>query len=84
MREESGDSNRDITGLLDRGSQLSESGLWSDTLPWTADSRQNTAAVFATGGGDEGEEEFTSYGGIDVSLAHQLVTRESSRGACPS
>ena len=54
VKEEPRDSNRDIPGLLDRGSFMSGARLWSDNLPWAAESRQNMAAVFAVGGGAGG------------------------------
>ena len=63
---------------------MSEAGLlsWSHTLPCTADSRQNEAAVFTTPGEKGYIYLYPFIGGSDVRLAHQLPWKpEAGAGA---
>jgi len=69
--------DRDISGLMDVGSYMSEARSWSDTSLCVVDDGQYMAAVFALGKG-----RLPVIGGIDVRLAHWLP--ETSRGARPS
>ena len=63
-KKEPGGSDRDIGGLIDGGSYMTEARFWSDGPPSAADSKQDTAAVFPARGGRLGEErEVTSYRG---------------------
>lgn len=74
LKREPGVSNRDIKGLMDEESDVSEIRSQSDP-PSCAENREKVIAVFALG-----ETEVT--GGTDVRQAHQ-VPRESGRGVVP-
>ena len=63
------------------GDHTSEAKSWSKTPPCAVEGRQNKVAVFAVKG-REGRET-TSYRG-NRSQVGSLVTRETSRGECPS
>ena len=45
------DGRRDISGLMDGGSYMSEARSWCDTSPCVVDGRQDMAAVFILGKG---------------------------------
>ena len=72
-KKEHGVSNRDFSGLMDRGIYMSEARSWSDTP--TVDNGQDVAVVFAPGGWRWGAWRglgVTSYGGVDIRLANRL------------
>ena len=75
--EEPRAQDKDISGLMDGGSYMSEARSWSDTSLGVVDGGQDMAAVFALGKGRP-----PVIGGPDVRLAHWLP--ETSRGARPS
>ena len=49
LKKEPGVSDRDISGLVDGGSYMSEARSWSDIPPCAADGGQGMAAVFSPG-----------------------------------
>ena len=65
-KKETGDSNRNIQGLLDRG--VLHKGSWSNTPPRVADGGQDVAAVFAVWG----RRRLPCIGESDVRWVHQL------------
>ena len=50
LKKEPRVSNRDLHGLMDGGSYMSEARSWGNTPPGTADGGQDKVAVFAPGG----------------------------------
>ena len=66
LKKEPKHSDRDINGLLDRGSCTSERKALEQHPPWTADSGQDI--VFATWG----RRRLPFIGGIDIKLVNQL------------
>ena len=77
LKKEPRYSNRDINGLLDKGTYMSEAKVPGATLPlWMAGSRQATAAVFATWW----RKRLPFIGGIDVRWAHQLPGKPGAGG----
>ena len=54
LKKELRDSDPDINGSIGRETYPSEARSRSDTLPCAADSKQDTAAIFATAGVGEG------------------------------
>lgn len=64
LKKELRDSDPDINGFIGWESHPSEARSWSDTRPCVAESKQDTAAIFATAGAGE---EPTLYRGSDVS-----------------
>ena len=56
LKKEPGVSNRDISGLLDGRSYMSEARFWSDTPLCASEVRQDMLAVFATGGDWGGDQ----------------------------
>lgn len=71
LERQPGVSNRDIKGLMDEESDMSEIRSQSDSPP-CAENCEKVITVFALG-------EREAIGGTDVRQAHQ-VTRESGRG----
>ena len=71
-------TERDTSGLVDRESYKSEAKHWSNMPPCTADSGQDSAAIFAI----QGRQRLPFTGGIDVQLAHQLPGKpEAGKGS---
>ena len=71
-------SIRDINGLTVGGSYMSKTRSWSNTPPCAADGRQDMVMVFAMGVGDRGVYRRNWH------PVCSSVTKETSRGACPS
>ena len=68
----------DFGGVVDGGAYRSEARSRHNSPPCAVDSEQYPVVVFVPGDG-----KVTSYRGTDLGWA-LLVTRESSRGICPS
>ena len=76
-KEEPGVSDRDISSLLDGGSDVSEAKSWSDTLQCAAEGKQNLVGVFTPGE----KRRLTVLG--ELMLVGFSVTTETSIRASP-
>ena len=71
-KKEPGVCNRNINGLMHRGSYKSEAKSWSNTPLCTTDGSQDMVAVLAPRGAGGWLQEVTVSEGSDVRLAHWL------------
>ena len=68
-KKDPGVSDREISGLIDGGSYTSKArGSWSNTPTWTADGRQDMAAVFSI----PGRVRLSVTGRTDIRFVHWL------------
>ena len=73
LKKEPGVRDRDVSGLMDGGSYMSEARCWSDTSLCRADDWQDRAASLAP----KGRGRLPVIGGIDGRLAHRLPGKQT-------
>ena len=77
LKKEPGVSNRDLSGLMEGGSYMSEARCWRDTPPCVANSRTGRQSL-------GGWRRLPVIRELLLLQVGSLVTRETNRGAHPS